>query len=57
MKVYVHVRLECYKTIELDHLPDNVTRDEIRDIAWREAHTAFGGSVHDVEVEVVEEDE
>lgn len=57
MKVYVHVRLECYKTIELDHLPPETTRDEIRDIAWKEAYTAFGGSVSDIELEVVEEDE
>lgn len=57
MKVYVHVRLDCYKTIELDHLPPETTHDEIRDIAWSEAHAAFGGSVYDIEVEVVEEDE
>lgn len=57
MKVYVHVRLSDYKTIELDHLPHNVTRDEIRDIAWNEAYAAFGGSVQGIELEIVEEDE
>jgi hypothetical protein len=57
MKVYVHVRLDCYKTIELDHLSPETTYDEIRDIAWNEAYAAFDGSIQDIELEIVEEDE
>lgn len=56
MKVYVHVRLECYKTIELDNLPPETTYDEIRDIALDEAYSAFAGSIQDIELEIIEED-
>lgn len=56
MKVYVHVRLDCYKTIELNNLPPETTYDEIRDIAWDEAYAAFAGSIQDIELEIVEED-